>query len=78
MKEELPPLDPVVERLAEDLMKVPAVKEGIAIALREADDAMKEEVEITEVPSTTFHEEVRAKEIARRMRLYGLTDVTID
>ena len=39
---------------------------------------MTEQVEICEIPSPTFHEEKRAEEIARRMKAYGLTDVTID
>ena len=39
---------------------------------------MTEQVEICEIPSPTFHEEKRAEEIARRMKAYGLTDVSID
>lgn len=63
---------------AQALAQTPRVARAIQIALEESDRAMREQVEISEIPAPTFEEGVRAQEVARRMREYGLTDVHID
>lgn len=55
-----------------------AVKAALKVCEDEADFAMKEQIHISEIESPTFAEAVRAEEIARLMKAYGLTDVTID
>ena len=78
MPEAIPALDTKILAAVEALKANPKIARGIATALEESDKAMKEQCEICEIPAPTFEEGVRAQEIARRMKLYGLTDVTID
>ena len=78
MTKDFPPLDTSILSAVETLKQNPKVLEGLQLALDETDFAMQEQIEICEVPSPTFEESVRAEEIARRMRKYGLTDVCID
>ena len=56
----------------------PKIQKGLQIAKDQASFAMQEQVELCEIASPTFEEATRAKEIARRMEQYGLTDVSID
>lgn len=59
-----------------------AARSDVASALADlkahAPEAMKLQAALCEIPAPTFHEEVRAAEIARIMKSYGLTDVQID
>lgn len=63
---------------AQELAQSPRIAKALQIALDESDRAMKEQIEISEIPSPTFQEGERAKEIARRMKEYGIKDVHID
>ncbi len=78
MTDTIPALDEQILSSIETLKANPKVARGLAIALEESEMSMKEQCEICEIPAPTFEESVRAQEIARRMKLYGLTDVTID
>ncbi|MDO4938228.1 MAG: M20/M25/M40 family metallo-hydrolase [Sutterellaceae bacterium] len=78
MTNAIPELDAHVFAAVESLKSNPKVARGLAIALEESEMAMKEQCEICEIPAPTFEESVRAEDIVRRMKLYGLTDVAID
>lgn len=54
------------------------VKAALQVCVDEVAEAMKEQIYIAEIESPTFAEGVRAEEIARLMKAYGLTDVVID
>lgn len=75
---EIPAIDESVLAQMQVVASLPKVQKGLQIAQDQAERAMVEQVELCEIASPTFHEETRAKEIARRMKQYGLTDVTID
>lgn len=68
----------VHEEEVKSLLARADVQAALQNAADEVERAMKEQIEISEIPSPTFEEEVRAQDIARRMREYGLTDVVID
>ena len=75
---EIPAIDESVLAQMQVVASLPKVQKGLQIAQDQAERAMVEQVELCEIASPTFHEETRAKEIARRMKEYGLTDVTMD
>ena len=78
MASSLPPIDAQVMSALETLKELPSAKAALEQALAEVDRAMTEQVELCEIPSPTFAETERAKNIVERMKAYGLTDVTID
>lgn len=78
MQRPIPPLEAGVSQFFEHLKSKPAVKAALDIATAEKDFALEEQIQISEIPSPTFKESVRAQEIAKRMKEYGLKDVTID
>lgn len=82
MSDSLHPEIPSINESVLQSMKVlstdPKVQKGLQIAKEQASFAMQEQVELCEIASPTFEEATRAKEIARRMKQYGLTDVSID
>lgn len=75
---EIPAIDESLLAQMQVVASLPKVQKGLQIAQDQAERAMVEQVELCEIASPTFHEETRAKEIARRMKEYGLTDVTMD
>ena len=82
MSDSLHPEVPSINESVLQAMKVlatdPKIQKGLQIAKDQASFAMQEQVELCEIASPTFEEATRAKEIARRMEQYGLTDVSID
>ncbi|MBM6929091.1 M20/M25/M40 family metallo-hydrolase [Parasutterella secunda] len=82
MSDSLHPEIPSINESVLQAMKVlatdPKIQKGLQIAKDQASFAMQEQVELCEIASPTFEEATRAKEIARRMEQYGLTDVSID
>lgn len=82
MSDSLHPEIPTINESVLQAMKVlatdPKIQKGLQIAKDQASFAMQEQVELCEIASPTFEEATRAKEIARRMEQYGLTDVSID
>ena len=82
MSDSLHPEIPSINESVLQAMKVlatdPKIQKGLQIAKDQASFAMQEQVELCEIASPTFEEAMRAKEIARRMEQYGLTDVSID
>lgn len=75
---EIPPINESVLQAMKVLATDPKIQKGLQIAKDQASFAMQEQVELCEIASPTFEEATRAKEIARRMEQYGLTDVSID
>ena len=61
-----------------ELAANPKVKAALEQCLEEVEFAKAEQIRISEIPSPTFKESVRAEKIACLMRVYGLTDVVID
>lgn len=78
MSIQIPELNPTVLSTIQALKESPKVAKALQIALDEAELGMKEQIELCEIPAPTFEESVRGEEIARRMKAYGLTDVTVD
>ena len=74
----VPPLKDAVLRDLEALARDERVKKALDLALEEVPFAIEEQIHLCEIPAPTFHEERRADEMERRMRAYGLTDVTRD
>jgi len=77
-QQNIPPLDEKVFEAVKALKEEPVIGKVLQKAFDETDEAMKEQIELCEIPAPTFEESVRAEEIARRMKKYGLKDVHID
>ena len=72
------PLNADVLATTTELAANPKVKAALEQCLEEVEFAKAEQIRISEIPSPTFKESVRAEKIACLMRVYGLTDVVID
>ena len=75
---ELPPLLPEYLEPVRALFEKPRVKQAMKLLDDGAEAAMVMQCELCEIPAPTFHEEVRAAEIVRRMKAFGLKDVHVD
>lgn len=78
MTNSIPELDPKVFEKIQALFQTVEVQNALKLIEEEVDFAMQEQIELCEIPAPTFEESVRAQEIVKRMRSYGLTDVSID
>ena len=74
----IPPLNETIFTAVEMLSHQSKIATALELAKNEADRALKEQIDLCEIPAPTFEESVRAAEIQRRMKEYGLTDVVID
>lgn len=74
----IPALDQKVFEKIQTLSQTATVQKALKIIEEEVDFAMQEQIDLCEIPAPTFEESARAQEIAKRMRLYGLTDVSFD
>ena len=72
------PLDETILATVTRIAKTAPVKAALQQCVDEAEFAKGEQIRISEIPAPTFKESVRAEEIARLLRAYGLTDVVID
>ena len=63
---------------AEALKAAPKVADALKDLHDNAERAMALQIHLCEIPAPTFEEGVRAQEIVRLMKSYGLADVTID
>mgnify|MGYP000743102454 CR=1 FL=1 len=72
------PLDENIYSAVKTLAGTATVKAALEQCVSEAEFAKAEQIRISEIPSPTFKESVRAAEIARLMKAYGLTDVVTD
>lgn len=78
MENSLPPLQETVLTHTQQLSQRADVAAALEDLKNNAPEAMKLQVALCEIPAPTFHEEVRAAEIVRIMKSYGLEDVVID
>lgn len=74
----IPPLRADVLKRLEALKHHPAVDAALRDLEAHAPQAMELQKALCEIPAPTFHEEVRAAEIVRLMKSFGLEDVSID
>ncbi len=72
------PLDETILATVTRIAQTAPVKAALQQCVDEAEFAKGEQIRISEIPAPTFKESVRAEEIARLLRAYGLTDVVID
>ncbi len=72
------PLDAHTLETIRALAETPKVAAALKQCVEEADYAKAEQIRLSEIPSPTFKESVRAAEFARLLKAYGLTDVVID
>ena len=75
---DIPPLNPDILSRIRKLKDSPKMAKALQTAFDEAELGMREQVQLCEIPAPTFQEGERAKDIVRRMKEYGLTDVSID
>ena len=78
MSVEIPQLNPEILSSIEALKASPKMAKALQIAFDEAELGMKEQIELCEIPAPTFEEAKRGQDIVRRMKAYGLTDVSVD
>ena len=78
MSVEIPQLNPEILSSIRALKESPKMAKALQIAFDEAELGMREQIELCEIPAPTFEEAVRGEDIVRRMKAYGLTDVTVD
>lgn len=74
----VPPLEKNVQDAFAALKASDTVKKALDLALAEVDHALKEQVELCEIPAPTFDEGKRAAALVERFKAYGLKDVAID
>lgn len=74
----IPPLDEKTFERVKALLENPKIAAALALAKDEAASAMREQIEICEIPAPTFEESTRAAEILNRMKEYGVDSVEID
>ncbi len=72
------PIDAAVADKVEAIARAPEVAKAIELAKTGADEAMKLQCRLCEIPAPTFEERVRAEEMVRLMKALGLKDVEID
>lgn len=78
MTNSIPELDQNVFEKIQALSQTAEVQKALKLIEEEVDFAMQEQIDLCEIPAPTFEESVRAQEIVKRMRSYGLTDVSVD
>lgn len=78
MPSAIPELNESIATSVLSLKQSPKVAKALQIAFEESELGMQEQVDLCQIPAPTFEEGIRAQEIVRRMKQYGLDDVTID
>jgi tripeptide aminopeptidase len=71
-------VSPDVNQCFEKLLGLDEVKEALAFLEKDQELRIKEQIEITEIPSSPFGEAERAKDFARRFEALGLEGVRTD
>jgi tripeptide aminopeptidase len=69
---------PKTEAAIKTLRNQPSVKAALEQIRRDDERTLEEQIEIAEIPSPPFKEQIRANDYVRRLRELGLIDVTID
>ena len=74
----LPPINATTETAFAALMAHDGVKQAIDFVKSDDERTLKEQIELTEVPSPPFKESVRALDFQKRLKALGLADARID
>ena len=74
----LPPLLPATKAVMATLMESNLVQQALKLAVDQDDQCVDEQVEITQIPSSPFGEELRGKDIVERFTRYGLKNIQVD
>ena len=74
----LPPLLPETTQVMDTLMACELVKKALQLAVDQDQQCVDEQVEITEIPSSPFGEDLRGKDFVERFARYGLKDILVD
>ena len=74
----LPPLLPTTKAVMATLMESELVQKALKLAIEQDDQCVDEQVEITQIPSSPFGEELRGKDIVERFTRYGLKNIQVD
>ncbi|WP_170006156.1 M20/M25/M40 family metallo-hydrolase [Bacillus fonticola] len=67
-----------VEKVYEQLLTHPLVKDGLHFIQSNNEKTLQDQIEITEIPAPTFQERERGEDYARRLTELGLEDVRTD
>jgi len=73
-----PPINPATDAAFVRLGAHPAVRQALDAIRADDEHTLKDQVELTEIPSPPFKEAVRAAEFARRLKAAGLAEVHVD
>lgn len=71
-------VESLYSRTVKQLLSFPVIQEALLDIQKERPFAIAEQVRLCEIPAPTFHEQVRAANIVRRMKKYGFDEVRID
>ena len=74
----LPALLPETKTVMDTLMAADIVKKALQLAVDQDELCLKEQIAITETPSSPFGEEIRGKDFVERFTQLGLKDVHMD
>lgn len=76
--DQVPPIDPAIEARVEALAADSRVQKALETVKEQVPFAIEEQIALSEIPAPTFHEEARAAELIKRLRAYGLTEISKD
>lgn len=74
----LPPISPATEAVFEKLTAHAGVKQALGFIHGDDERTLKEQIELTEIPSPPFKEAVRAANYLERLKSLGLADARLD
>ena len=74
----LPPINPATEAVFVKLTGHAGVNKAVDFIKADDERTLKDQIELTEIPSPPFKEAVRALEYQKRLKALGLTDARID
>ena len=75
---DLPPISPATEAVFGKLTAHDGVKQALAFIRGDDERTLKEQIELTEIPSPPFKEAVRAANYLERLKALGLADARLD
>ena len=75
---DLPPISPATEAVFGKLTAHAGVKQALAFIRSDDERTLKEQIELTEIPSPPFKEAVRAANYLARLESLGLADARLD
>ncbi|PYZ98242.1 peptidase M20 [Alteribacter lacisalsi] len=69
--------DPLTEQVSR-ISRLPLIKEALVYIEEKADQTLEEQIALTTIPAPTFQESERGQEFARRLKAYGVGNITTD